>query len=325
LEISDEAREKRNIIKSAVSRHPDVKFVSASANLPLLWSSKELAKPPEVDEQTALSVQKFGVDYDFLKVLNMPILKGRDFSKDFADKNNFIINETAAQRLQWENPLGKQLMVGEQSGTVIGVVKDFLFGDIGFGIPPAVFYLESENLDYMLIKYSSTDNFTSIRKIAKEQWSKVAPDLPFDFYTLDDHFFKYLNILDQMSILLNFIGFVAIFFSCLGLLGLTAFMVERRTKEIGIRKVLGASISNISWEVIKEFIILVAIANIIALSFGSFGWSKVIQTGLLYTTNMGINIYIFAIFISLFTATIAIASQTLKAIKTNPVDSLRNE
>ena len=102
-------------------------------------------------------------------------------------------------------------------------------------------------------------------------------------------------------------------------------MVERRTKEIGIRKVLGASLSNISWEVIKEFITLVAIANIIALSLGSFGWSKVIQTGLLYTTNMGINIYIFAIFISLLTATIAIASQTLKAIKTNPVDSLRNE
>jgi len=128
-----------------------------------------------------------------------------------------------------------------------------------------------------------------------------------------------------MSILLNFIGFVAIFFSCLGLLGLSAFMIERRTKEIGIRKVLGASVSNISWEVIKEFIILVAIANIIALSLGAFGWSKVVQTGLLYTTNMGINIYAFAIFISLFTATLAIASQTLKAIKANPVDSLRNE
>lgn len=325
LEVSGEARSNLKLIKTEISRHPDVISVSASANLPGIWSSKRPARPPGVNEDEALTVEAYGVDYDFIEALDMRIMQGRSFSRDYEDSSNFIINETAAKRFQWENPVGKQLTVGEQTGTVIGVVKDFLFADIGFSLPPAVLYLEPENLNFLLTKFSSSDSFNSIREQLKEQMQIIAPDLPFNCYTLADYFHDMLRVLNSLAWFLNIIGIAAVLFSCLGLLGLASYMVERRTKEIGIRKILGASLTRVIWVLIKEFIILVAVANIIALLLVYFGWNRILQTGLLFMTNISAGTYLFAVFVSLLSAAIAVTSQTLKAARTNPADSLRYE
>ena len=150
--------------------------------------------------------------------------------------NSIIISETTANRMQWEDPIGKPLKVGDHVGTVIGVVKDFLFADIGFSVPPAVLFLEPDNLNLMLIKFSSADGFPALHQFIKEKWQGIMLDLPLNCKTLEDHFNQFFTLLDKFTGFLNIIGITAILFSCLGLLGLSSYLVERRTKEIGIRK-----------------------------------------------------------------------------------------
>ena len=208
---------------------------------------------------------------------------------------------------------------------MVGVVKDFLFADIGFEFPPAVLYLDQENLNVMLVKYSSLDGFPDLRKFMKAQWQGLTPDLPFECMTLTEFSENVFGLLTKIAGFLNMIGLTAVLFSSLGLLGLATYLVERRTKEIGIRKVLGASSLNIMWKMTKEFLILVVIANVISLGLLYYGWQKALQTGLVFITNINAGTYIFALLVTLLTAFLAVASQTLKAAWANPAESLRYE
>jgi putative ABC transport system permease protein len=265
------------------------------------------------------------VDYGIVETLELRMNEGRAFAKDFADKDSLILNEAAVKKLQWENPLGKQLVVGDKTGTVIGVAEDFIFADIGFEIPPAVLYVEPENLSVLLVRYSSASGFPDLREYIKEQWAGLIPDQPFECLTMTEFFGRVFGLLDKLTGFLNIIGMTAVFFSCLGLLGLATYLTERRTKEIGIRKVLGASSLNIMWRMTREFLLLVTIANVIALGLVYFGWNKALQTGLLFITPINAGTYILAVSVSLITAFLAVSSQTLKAAWANPVNSLRYE
>jgi putative ABC transport system permease protein len=151
------------------------------------------------------------------------------------------------------------------------------------------------------------------------------PDQPFECLTLSEYFGQLFGLLDKLTGFLNMIGLTAVLFSCLGLMGLATYLTERRTKEIGIRKVLGASSLNIMWRMTREFLLLVAIANVIALGLVYFGWNKALQSGLLFITPINVGTYILAVSVSLFTAFLAVASQTLRAAWANPANSLRYE
>jgi ABC-type antimicrobial peptide transport system permease subunit len=325
IRLHGETRSKLELMKTEFSRNPGVLSVTASANLPILWFSQSPAMLPGADKEEALTVEAYGIDYNFIELLEMQITQGRSFSQDYGDDNSFILNETAAQKLQWEDPLGKQLTIGDKTGTVIGVVKDFLFADIEFGIPPAVLYLEPENLNFLLVKFSPSTDFPDLHQRLETQWDAIAPGLSFDCLTLEGRFQDMFGFVNKLAGFFNLIGIAAVFFSCLGLLGLASYMVERRTKEIGIRKVLGASLARVIWTIIKEYILLVAIANILGLAIIYLGWKSVLQTGLLFMTDISAATYAFVIFISLFTAIIAVTSQTLKAAMANPVEALRYE
>jgi putative ABC transport system permease protein len=241
IQLGGEARNKLEVLKTEISRHPDVVQVSASGNLPLVWESAKPVRLPDAPEDEALTMEAYGVDHGFIETLEMKIKQGRSFSRDFPDRQSFILSERAVQKLEWESPLGKQLTVGDRTGTVIGVVKDFLFADIGFEFPPAVLYLDQENLNVMLVKYSSSEGFPELRKFIKAQWLGLTPDLPFECITLTEYSENVFGLLTKIGGFLNIIGLTAVLFSSLGLLGLATYLVERRTKEIGIRKVLGAS------------------------------------------------------------------------------------
>ncbi|MFC2164979.1 ABC transporter permease [Acidobacteriota bacterium] len=325
IQISDEVRSKRQVLQTEIERHPEVLTMSASASIPVVWESPHLVRLADAGKDEAKTMQVYGVDHNFVEALEMKMINGRSFSEELDDKNSLIVSETAAKRLDLDSPVGEHLMIGEQSGVVVGVVRDFLFADIGFGIPPAVLYLEEENLNYMLIKFSSKDGFPVIRDALKEQWLIHAPNLPFDCDTLENHFGKFFDLLSRLAGFLNVIGILGVFFSCLGLLGLASFMVERRTKEIGIRKILGASFFQINWSFGREFILLVTIANVIAAVLVYVGWNRVLQTGLLFFEKISVWTYGFAVFISLFMALAAVTSQVWKSARANPVNSLRQE
>jgi putative ABC transport system permease protein len=325
IQLGKEAQNRLDVLKTEIARHPEVVEVSAAGNLPIVWESPAPVRLPEETVDEAFNMQVYGVDYDFVETLEISMKEGRSFSRDFADKNSLILSETAVKKWGWENPIGKHLVVGEKTGTVIGVVDDFLFADIGFEIPPAVLYLEPENLDVLMVKYISAEGFPGLRDYMKEQWLGLMPDQPFECMTLSEYFGQLFGMLGKITGFLNMIGLAAVLFSCLGLMGLASYLIKRRTKEIGIRKVLGASSLNILWRISREFLFLVAIANVIALGLITFGWQKVLQTGLLFITNISPWTYILAVSVSLLTAFAAIASQTLKAAWANPANSLRYE
>jgi len=325
VKLGEEARRKLEVLKTEISRHPDVVQVSAAGNLPLVWEYELPVRLPDLTEDEAVNMQAYGVDYGFIEALEMQIKQGRSFSRDFADRDNFILSEAGVRKLEWENPLGKQLTVGDQTGTVIGVVKDFLFADIGFEIPPAVLYLDQENLNVMLVKFSSLDRFPELREFIKTQWQALTPDLPFESQTLTEYSENVFGLLAKIANFLSVIGLTAVLFSSLGLMGLATYLVERRTKEIGIRKALGATSMNIMWKMTKEFLILVAIANVISLGLIYYSWQKVLQTGMVFVTNISAGTYILAVSVSLFTALLAVSTKTLKAATANPAESLRYE
>ena len=325
VKLSDESRSKYESIKTEISHHPDIVTTSASAGIPLIWSSRENVWLQGQTEEDAKKLETYCVDYNFTEALGMKMLSGRNFTKQIRDDNNFILSESAVKRLNLENPIGEQINYGGRTGTVIGIVKDFLFADIGFEMPPALLYIEPNNFNYLVVKYSSPNNSKEIEQFIKEEWQAFFPNLPYEFISLDYYIQDFLGFFDRISGFFNLIGLTAVLFSCLGLLGLVTYMIERRTKEIGIRKVLGASWMRVTWTYVREFIFLVLIANIVGLTLLSFGWKKVLQTGVLYMTDISTGTYFFVIFISFFTALIAVGSQTVKAALANPVESLRYE
>jgi len=312
-------------MKKELSRHKDVLSISASVSVPVDWNTERQVLPEGINENEPWTITTYGIDYGFVELLELEIIQGRSFSREFNDDNNFILNETAVRQLQWKKPLGKQLTMGNRKGTVIGITKDFHFHDIDSPFPPVVLYLEKENLNYMLIKYSSPENKEEVLNYIKRQWSLFEPDLPFEYTTIEYYYQDMSEAVKKGMGMLGTVGTIAIFYSCLGLLGLVAYSVEQRTKEIGLRKILGSSVSGIIQMLMKEFVFLVAISNSIGLPLAYFITRYLLQSGTFYPLEIGTGVYLFVSGISLMVTIIAVASQTVKAALANPIDSLRYE
>ncbi len=325
VRLTPESSSQLDLLQIKVAGLADVINLSAAAELPIVWEDLRPVRSPQAAEDEAFGMHAYGVQAGFLETLDIPLLQGRGFSRRPAEREGFILTETAAQRLGWEDPLGRSLMVGDRTGTVIGVTRDFLFADIGFDIPPAVLYMEEENLGVFLVKYSGAVEFSDLRSSIQQQWQSLHPDLPFECQTLDDMFSVFFRIVRRLADFVNILGVIAVIFSCLGLLGLASYMVEQRTKEIGIRKVLGASSLGILWKLLLEYLVLVLAANFISLGLLYYGWQKVLRLGLLFVTDISIGTYAYALLFSLITAAAAVGSQTWRAVRANPADSLRTE
>jgi len=289
-----------------------------------LWSDERTVFISDRPDKE-FTLDAFGIDYDFIEMLNMQIIQGRSFDRQFSDENHFIINESALSKLELDNPIGTSLKIGNHEGIVIGIVKDFLFGDIGFEIPPAVLTIEEKQLNYLLFKYQDEARYNSIRNAIQERWLSIIPETPFECFTLQDHWNKFFGTINKISKLFGMIGWLAILFSALGLVGLTSYMVERKTKEIGIRKILGASRSHIMFKMTLEFVRTIIIANLITMPLIWFAWRKILQTGLMFFEPIPGYIYFLGVGISVGVAALAVYSQVLKATLVNPVVSLKYE
>jgi putative ABC transport system permease protein len=212
-----------------------------------------------------------------------------------------------------------------KTGTIIGVVRDFHFKSIYLEkISPAVLYLGTDELNYMLVKYSAPESLPSILEYTRDKWNMVAPNLPFEYITLDNVFFDVFQG-DKTSEMTGILGSLAIFLSCLGLFGLSSYSVERRIKEIGIRKVLGASVSRIVRMLTKDFIKLVAIANLIAIPIAYFMMNAIIRFVYSYPVSLGAEIFVLTTGASLVIAFLTVSALTVKSALANPVDSLKYE
>jgi ABC-type antimicrobial peptide transport system permease subunit len=323
--MGDDVRDKREIFKNELVRSKDIISVSASAALPIEWNSESHILPEGIIEEDALLMNVYGVDFGLIEMLDIHIVQGRSFSREYTDADSFIINETAVRQLQWQDPIGNRITVRGQKGTVIGVAKDFHFKSILLeNISPAVLYLGPDELNYMFVKYSTSESLSGVIDHIREKWNIVAPELPFEYITLENAFYDVFQG-DKTSEMTGILGGLAIFLSCLGLFGLSSYSVERRAKEIGIRKVLGASVSRIVGMFTKDFIKLVAIANLIAIPIAYLMMNALIHFVYAYPISIGAEIFVITAGLTLLIAFLTVSALTIKSAMANPVESLKYE
>ena len=275
------------------------------------------------------------VDHDYFKTLNMKIVEGRDFSKEIQSdlQQGFILNEEAVRQGNIENPVGKHITVNGENGMIIGLVKNAQLNSLKFTIQPEVFHLSRtfrEQFQTLFIKIASGENDHQFNNMAaslahiEKVWKKFLPNAPFEYRFLDETLENQYRTEIRISRILNYFTFLAVFLSCLGLLGLTSFMAEQRTKEIGVRKVLGASITGIVILLSKEFTKWVLIANVIAWPLAYYLMNKWLQE-FANRINIGIGIFILSAIIALVIALLTVSFLTIKAALANPIKSLRYE
>ena len=275
------------------------------------------------------------VDYDYFKTLNMGIVAGRDFSREIQSdlQEGFILNEEAVRQGIIENPVGKQITVNGSNGVIIGVVKNAQLNSLRFTIQAEVYHLSQtfrEQFQTLLIKIAPGEKGQEFQKITaslahiERVWKKFIPGAPFEYQFLDEALENQYRTEIRINGILSTFTFLAIFLSCLGLLGLTSFMSEQRTKEIGVRKVLGASTTGIMVLLSKEFAKWVLLANVIAWPAAYYFMNKWLQE-FANRINIGIGTFIVSAILAFFIALLTVSFLTLKAALANPIESLRYE
>ena len=314
-------------VKNELLKNPGILNVTMSSHSPTgIWSNSGgwdwEGKNPDVDPL----VTELVVDSDFLKTFHMKMEKGRFFSREFSrEAFNVIINERFAEIMGLESPVGKRLAKGSFAFNIIGVIKDFHFKPLDRNIEPIIISSNTEfdKFEYMFIQISSKNIPQTIAFLEKTT-QKFNPGFPFEFHFLDDDYDRLYRAEQRTDKIIRYFAFLAIFISCLGLFGLGSFTAEQRTKEIGIRKVLGASESGIIVMLSKEFTKWVLLANIIAWPIAYFAMNRWLQN-FVYHIDIGWWTFILAGGLALVIALATVSYQSIKAALANPADSLRYE
>ena len=269
----------------------------------------------------------YAVAHDYIETFSMNIIEGRDFSANIAsDTMNFILNESAVRATGLDSPIGKEFYLLFRTGEIIGVVKDFHTFSVHSEIGPVILrMMPSEHWNYIFVRLNPENpNVPATLKTLEQTWNKFVPGFPFEYEFLDETLKQWYEGEKQMGTIFNYFTGLAIVICCLGLFGLVSFMTEKRTKEIGIRKVLGATVPEIVGLLSKEFIVLVIIANIIACPIAYYAMSKWLQN-FAYHVNIGVAVFILTTAMALVIALLTVSYQAIKAATANPVNSLRYE
>ncbi len=319
-----------NAFKTGITKITGVQSGTISSFLPVSSSSRNeniFSKTPSMDVKNGFDMQLWRVDYDYIKTMGMELIKGRNFSKDFGgDSNAVIINETTAKILGYDDPIGKKLYktssVSNGDHEIIGVVKNFNFESLKQTVGPLCLLPGNSN---GLVSFKiNTANLPGVMKAIESEWKAMAPGMPYSYRFLDDSFNDMYKDEQCTGKIVLIFSVLAILIACLGLFGLSAFIAEQRTKEIGVRKVLGASVQSIIGLISKEFMILVAVSFIIAAPAAWWAMDKWLQD---FAYRINIEWWVFAVAgaIAFGIALITTGYQAIKTARMNPVTSLRME
>ncbi|MCW8849825.1 MAG: ABC transporter permease [Melioribacteraceae bacterium] len=293
-------------------------------------SSNATIRDRNINDEKMTAMQSWSVDEDYIPTLGMKILKGRNFSKEFGnDSSAVIINEAVAKHFEWDDPIGKQLSQYTSLGdnplstyNVIGVVKDFHYESMKNSIGPVLMFLRPSSY-YSVFRFNG-ENMTEVINYLKSKWESFAPGSPFEYSFLDRDFDNLYKAEQKIGDIFSVFAFLAIFIGCLGLFGLAAFTAEQKTKEIGIRKVLGASIAGLIYLLSKEFAKLISLAFLISIPIAYYFMNNWLQD---FTYRVEINWWVFGLSggMALLIALTTVSYHAFKSATANPVDSLRNE
>lgn len=315
----------RELFRTELLQQPGIKYVSYTSNRPSqVYNSTGDPFWEGMQDDERLGFKFSFTGYDFLKTLDIDPISGRDFSREVSqDTLNYILNETAVRMMNLEEPLGKTFNFWGRKGEIIGVVKDFHYSSLYEQIEPFVILLWPENCSYILVK-TEAGNTTEALSSLKRIYTKFVPDYPLEYSFLDDDFERTYRNEILIGQLANYFTIIVIIISCLGLFGLASFTAERRTKEIGIRKVLGASVQQVVTIISKDFLILVGLAILLAIPVA---WYLMDQWLSEFYYHIALRPWVFLLagLAAIIIATITVSFQAIKAGLTNPVTALRSE
>ncbi|PWL39956.1 cell division protein FtsX [Flagellimonas aquimarina] len=310
-----------------------VKNATLSSFFPTPSSRSDSTFTPEEgasDQENALSMQRWGVDYDYVQTMGFKIIAGRNFDRQYKnDSTSIIINESALTVIGVppNEAIGKRYTpdMGSENPkyyTIIGVVKDFHFSPFREEIESLSLHLG--DWAYSLAVKLEAGNFSNAIKSIESIWNKAAPGQPFDYYFMEDSFDKTYRSEQRLSHIFFIFTTLSILIACLGLFGLAAFNAEKRTKEIGVRKVLGASVGQITYKLTIDFLKLVGVSILISLPLGWFAMDKWLED-FSYRIQMGWWVFILAAFLAALISILTVSYQSIKAAVVNPVKSLKTE
>ncbi len=314
-----------NAFKNELSNNPAIMGVTSSSDIPTytVHSTGAFAWEGREPEQRIL-IHQFSVDYDYFEILGMEMAEGRSFSREFpSDEGAFIVNETAVRLMGYEDPLGKTLTLYDRRGPIVGVVRDFNFKSLHTSVEPLVLRIEPARNAYVLVKLvpgKIAEGLETIRRLHEAH----NPGNPLEYDFLDESLGGLYGADRRFGAIIRVFTGLAIFVSCLGLFGLASFLIERRTREIGIRKILGADTGRIVILLSKDFLKWVAAANLIAIPVAYYAMGRWLES---YAYRTGISAWVFvgAGCLALGIALLTISAHSFRAAGANPAESLRYE
>jgi len=320
LNLGRDFKEYRSLINN-IKTYPDV--ISAAGSMFALPTDDAglMMYSKYNNKEIKVKVEGLAVDYGFLETMGIEILAGRGFSENYGSdlKNSMIFNQSAIRQLEIPDPIGKEI----DGGKIIGVVKDFNLHSIRDDIPPLVISITDEYIEQVAIHYKSGSLHTLLPKIEKE-WKKLAPDKPFMYNTIEDVFKEIYATERELTILVSIFALFTILIAMFGLFGLTLYLTKTRTKEIGIKRVLGSSESSIFISFLKENLLLVLIASVIAVFPTIYFMTKWLND---FAYHIKINpvLFIFSFAIASLVVILTVSYHAFKASRTNPIEAIRYE
>jgi putative ABC transport system permease protein len=329
--LNDAIRNNYRAVKHELLQHPNLLAVTVSEQVPAKAGNGAGYKIDEWKEPEGLT--RFFVDHDFLKTYGIDLVAGRDFDEKISTDATtaFMVNEAFVRLAAWKTPveaIGRSISMShgaeDYDGKIVGVVKDFNIYSFRESVWPLVInIMPMEKLNFISFRISPQE-VTGVLAHLSSVWSKFAPNYPLDYYFLDDDFARLHQADQQLGRVFQVFAWLAIGIACLGLFGLAAFTAERRTKEIGVRKVLGATVANVFTLLSRDFVKLVLLANLIAWPLAWYAMHRWLQS---FAFRVEIQWWVFALAggIALFIALLTVSTQAIKASLANPVEALRYE
>ena len=317
--------EKMEVFRQDLLQTSSIAGATTTAHLPLnIQSTTTDLHWPGQDPKQLVSIAAMSVGNDFIKTTGIRLIEGRDFrTNSYADTSAYIINEAAAKLMSMTKPVGKQITFWFGKGPIIGLMKDFHLNSLHQAIEPLVLTYMPPNVQYLLVKTRAGQTQQAIADLERLT-KQFNPNYPFTYHFVDEAYEKLYSAEQQVNTLVNYFGLLAILISCLGLFALAAFTAEQRTKEIGVRKVLGASIASIVALLSTDFLRLVLIALVLATPVAWWAVNKWLGT---FAYQIELTWWIFGVagLLAVMIAFLTVSYQAIKAALMNPVNALRSE
>jgi putative ABC transport system permease protein len=329
VEMRGDLPQKFEPFKSELLLNPDIQAVTASTGIPGIWGyrySNSLWRWEGQDPDEEILMRVVHVGDDYINTFGMDVVEGHPFSRNIstdAEMQAVMVNETAAQIMGMDSPIGKQLSFGDEEFNIIGVVKDYHLRSLHNEINPLILVYRPE-ISRMMFARVSSENMADAVDYIEKTYKKWAPGFPFEFKFLDERVNELYDVERRAVNIIGYFAALTVMITCVGLLGLASFLAEQRKKEIGIRKVLGASARQMVAMLIKEFARCILIANLFAWPIAYIVMNDMLED-YAYRIQPGIGSFLAAGLLALVIALGTVSYQAIKAALANPVDAIRYE